>query len=129
MGSYWRLIGHGTGEAQTYEACAGALQTSPYTPDEDALLSGIRVFVAPEAATSLVENFQVRLTCTTFKPNTIHVAGCGNGLATVPAIPSPVMDYSCSQPVKAGVPITIETRHAVATAVTANIMVMGYFVS
>jgi len=129
MGAYWRLIGHGTGESQTWEACAGALQTSPYTPDEDATLTGIRVFVAPEAATSLVENYQVRMTCTTFKPNTLHVAGCGNGLATAPAVPAPVFDYQVAQPVKAGVPITIETRHAVATAVTANIMIMGMFQS
>lgn len=129
MGKYWRLIGHYTGEAQTYEALAGTFQASPYTPDEDANLIGLRAFCAPEAATSLVENFQLRLTCTTFKPNTIHVAGCGNGLATVPAIPSPVFDYDVNQPVKAGVPITIEGRHAVATAVTANIILMGLFQS
>lgn len=129
MGKYWRMIGHYTGEAQTYEALAGTFQASPYTPDEDAKLIGIRLITAPEAATSLVENFQIRLTCTTFKPNTLHVAGCGNGLATVPAIPAPVVDYEVEQPVKAGVPITVEGRHAVATAVTANIMVMGLFSS
>lgn len=129
MGKYWRLVAHITGEATTYEAAAGTLQTSPYTPDESGTLLGLRCFVAPEAATSLVENYQIRLTCTTFKPNTIHIAGCGNGLATVPAIPSPVFDYEVNQPVAAGVPITIESRHAVATAVTANIMVMGLFQS
>lgn len=129
MGKYWRLIGHYTGEAQTYEALAGAFQASPYTPDEDAQLIGARLICAPEAATSLVENYQIRMTCTTFKPNTIHLAGCGNGLATAPAIPAPVVDYELNQPVKSGVPITIEGRHAVATAVTANIMVMGLFQS
>lgn len=129
MGQYWRLVAHVTEEAQTWSAAGGTFQTSPYTPDEDATLIGLRVITAPEAATSLVENFQIRLSCTTFKPNTIHVAGCGNGLATVPAIPAPVIDYSCSQPVKAGVPITVESRHAVATAVTANIMIMGLFAS
>lgn len=123
----WRLIGHYTGEAQTYEAFAGAFQTSPYTPDFDGRLVGLRLITAPEAATSLVENFQIRLTSTTFNPNTIHIAGCGNGLATVPAIPAPVIDYEVDQPVKSGVPITLEGRHAVATAVTANIMVMGCF--
>lgn len=129
MGKYWRLIGHYNGEAQTYEAFAGTFQTSPYTPDEDARLVGLRVMQAPEAATSLVEGFQIRLTCTTFKPNTIHVCGIGNGLATAPAIPAPVIDYQIDQPVKSGVPISIEGRHAVATAVTANILLMGMFES
>lgn len=129
MGQYWRVIGHYNGEAQTFEALAGTFQASPYTPDEDGQLLGIRLITAPEAATSLVENFMIRLTCTTFKPNTLHVAGCGNGLATVPAIPAPSFDYAVNQPVKAGVPITLEGRHAVATAVTANILVMGLFAS
>lgn len=123
----WRVIGHYTGEAQTYEALAGGFQASPYTPDFDGRLVGIRLICAPEAATSLVENYQIRLTCTTFNPNTIHVAGCGNGLATAPAIPAPVIDYEVDQPVKSGVPITLEGRHAVATAVTANILVLGAF--
>lgn len=129
MGKYWRLIGHYNGEATTYEALAGGFQTSPYTPDEDARLIGLRVMQAPEAATSLVEGYQIRLTCTTFKPNTLHVCGIGNGLATVPTSAAPVIDYQVDQPVKSGVPITIEGRHAVATAVTANIMVMGMFES
>lgn len=129
MGKYWRVIGHYNGEATTYEALAGTFQTSPYTPDEDAKLRGIRVMQAPEAATSLVEGFQIRLSCTTFKPNTMHVCGIGNGLATVPSFPAPVVDYEVDQPVKSGVPITIEGRHAVATAVTANILVMGLFES
>lgn len=129
MGRYWKLLGQYSGEATTYEALAGAFQTSPYMPDEDARLRGIRLMCAPEAATSLVEGFQLRLTSTTFKPNTIHVCGIGNGLATVPSIPAPVIDYDVDQPVRSGVGITIEGRHAVATAVTANILVMGLFES
>jgi len=129
MGQYWRVIGHYNGEAQTFEALAGTFQTSPYSHDENATLVGVRVMVAPEAATSLVEGFQIRLSCAAWKPNVMHVAGIGNGLATAPAVPAPVIDYPCNQPVQAGVPITIEGRHAVATAVTANIIIMGQFVS
>ena len=129
MSKYWRVVGHYNGEATTFEALAGTFQASPYTPDEDAHLVGIRLLTAPEAATSLVEGFQIRMTCTTFKPNTMHFAGIGCGLATVPAVPAPIVDYQIDQPVKAGVPITIEGRHAVATAVTANIIVMGLFQS
>lgn len=130
MGKYWRLIGHYNGESQTYEALAGTFQTSPYTPDEDARLRGIRVLVGGEAATSLVEGMQVRLTCTTFKPNTIHVTAMGNGLRTAPATPQGVpVDYEVDQPVKSGVPITLEARHNVATAVTAQAFIMGLFES
>jgi len=129
VGRYWRLMGHYNGEATTYEALAGTFQTSPYTPDEDATLIALRLIQSPEAATSLVQNYQLRLTCTTFKPNTLHLAGNGAGLATVPQPHIAPIDYEVNQPVKSGVPITIEGRHAVATAVTANIMLMGLFSS
>lgn len=124
---FWRCIGHYNGEAQTYEDIAGTFQASPYTPDISGRLVGIRLICAPEAATSLVENYLIRLTCTTFKPNEIQVGGCGNGLATVPSIPAPVFDYEIDQEVHAGVPIYIQGRHAVATAVTANVLIMGLF--
>lgn len=128
MSKYWRLIGHYNGESQTYEALAGAFQTSPYTPDADGKLLGVRVMIGGEAATSLVEGVQFRLTSTTFTPNTIHVAGMGNGLRTAPAMYEgyPV-DFEVDQPVKAGVPITVEARHNVATAVTAQAFLLGLF--
>lgn len=131
MGKYWRLIGHYNGESQTYEALAGAFQTSPYTPDEDARLRGLRVLIGGEAATSLVEGVQFRLTCTTFKPNTIHVAAMGNGLRTVPTSgqQGKPVDYEIDQPVRSGVPVTIEARHNVATAVTAQAFLLGLFES
>lgn len=129
MGKYWRILGHYNGEAQTYEALAGTFQTSPYTPDEDARLVGLRVIVGGEAATSLVEQLQLRLTCTTFKPNTIHVGASGSGLRTAPAVQPQPVDFEVDQPVKSGVPITIEGRHAVATAVTNNTVLYGLFVS
>lgn len=131
MPRYWRLIGHYNGESQTYEALAGTFQTSPYTPDADGRLKGLRLMIGGEAATSLVEGIQMRLTCTTFTPNTLHVAGMGNGLRTVPTSGqqgSPV-DYEVDQPVKSGVPITIEGRHNVATAVTCQAFLMGLFES
>lgn len=129
MGKYWRLIGHYNGEAQTYEALAGGFQASPYVPDEKSRLKGIRVIPSGEAATSLTEGVQFRLSCTAWKPNVLHVVGIGNGLRTAPATPQRVIDYEVDQPCEPGVPITIEGRHNVATAVTANILVMGLFES
>lgn len=125
---FWRLIGHYNGESQNFEALAGAFQASPYQPDIDGRLIGIRVMLGGEAATSLVEGVQFRLTATTFVPNTIHVGAMGNGLRTVPATPqgTPV-DFEVNQPVKSSVPITIEGRHNVATATTAQAFVWGLF--
>lgn len=129
MGRYWRLMGQYNGEAQTYEALAGAFQASPYVPDEDGRLRGLRLQMGGEAATSLIEGVQIRLTCTTFKPNTIHVTGMAAGLRTALTPPVPAVDFDVDQPVKAGVPITLEGRHNVATAVTAQVFVMGCFES
>lgn len=129
MGKYWRLLAELTGEATTWEAAAGAAQTSPYTPDEDAQLVGIRGIVGRTAATTLTGQVQVRISCTTFKPNTLHVALAGGGLQTAPAVPAPVYDYEVNQPVKAGVPITVESRCLVANDVTNDIMIMGLFQS
>lgn len=130
MSKFWRLIGHYNGESQTYEALAGAFQASPYTPDVDGRLRGIRLMVGGEAATSLVEGVQVRITSTTFTPtNTIHVGAMGNGLRTVPTsgIQGSPIDFEVDQPVKSGVPITLEARHNVATAVTCQVFVFGLF--
>lgn len=126
---YWRVIGHYNGEATTYEALAGTFQTSPYNHDENAKLKAIRVVANGEAATSLMEGIQFRLSCTAWKPNVMHVVGSGNGLCTVPKIPPPVLDYEVDEPVQVGVPITIEARHAVATAVTCNVLLLGLFES
>lgn len=124
---FWRLLGHYDAETQAYSACAGALQTSPYTPDIDAHLIGIRCIPVGEAATSLIRGVQVRLTSTTFTPNTIHAFAAGNGLQTVPQTPEVVTDFECDQPVKAGVPITVEGRNDVATAVTVSVYILGLF--
>ena len=129
MSQYWRVIGHYNGEAQTFEALAGTFQTSPYTPDEECTLKGIRVVTGGEAATSLTELFQIRLSCTAWKPNVIHVCGQGNGLRTAPAASQATLDFAMNQPCKPGVPITIEGRHAVATAVTHNSLILGLFES
>lgn len=124
---FWRLMGEMVETATTYGAVAGAAAPSPYVPDVDATLVGIRVLSARQTASSLTNAFQVRITCTTFNPNTIHVAGVGTGLQTAPAnIPNQI-DYDVMQPVKAGVPITIEGRNTYANAVTPDNLILGLF--
>lgn len=127
MSKAWRLMGHYNAETQAYSACAGALAASPFTPDFSGRLIGVRTQVSAEAATSLVEHVQIRLTCNKFNPNSIEVYAQGNGLQTVPAYTQNSHDFNVDQPVQAGVPITIEGRNDVATAVTNSTFIWGLF--
>ena len=129
MSRYWRLIGDYNGEATTFEALAGGFQTSPYTPDENCRLKGIRVIPSAEAATSLIEGVQIRLTCSAWKPNEMHIVVAGNGIMTALTPRGNPLDYQCDQPCPVGVQIKLEGRHAVATAVTNRVFVMGLFES
>lgn len=130
MGEYWRLIGEYTDETKTFSALTGGAVTSPYTPDEDARLVGLRVVINRSAATSIINAVQFRLSCTTFKPNAIEVGGMGGGLQTAPAMQAETLDWSIMQPVKAGVPITIEARNITAdTPITVSVLLWAKFVS
>jgi hypothetical protein len=124
---FWRLIGEMVETATTYGPVAGPGAPSPYVPDVDAQLIGIRVIPGRQAATSLTNGFQIRLTCTTFSPNTLHVCACGSGLQTAPAQEPIGSDYDVNQIVKAGVPITIEGRNMYANGVTPDNLIMGLF--
>lgn len=124
---YWRLIGHYDAETAAYTACVGAFQTSPYVPDKSGRLKGLRIIIGRTAATTLTDEVQFRLTCTTFNPNTLHAMGVGTGIQTAPAGAPPVIDYECDQRVEAGVPITIEARCGNASAVTNAVYLMGLF--
>lgn len=130
MGKYWRLLGQYDAETTTYSALAAAGMTSPYTPDEDAKLIGLRAVANRSAATSLINHVQFRLTCTTFKPNAIECGVQGGGLQTAPALQPEAVDWSVDQPVKSGVPVTIEGRNVTAdTPVTVSVMLYGCFQS
>lgn len=124
---YWRTIGHYNAETQAYSACAGTFQTSPYTPDVDGRLVGVRILEGQEAATSLLCDVQIRISCALWRPNTMDFVINGHGLKTVPVAEQAVVDYAVDQPVKAGVPITVEGRNATATAVTASVLIVGCF--
>lgn len=130
MGQYWKLLAEYDAETTTYSACAGAFGTSPYTPTEDATLIGLRTTLSAEAATSLTENVQFKLTCSTFKPNSIECGGIGGGVHTALQPVPPPVDWPVNQPVSAGVPIIIEGRNITAdTPVTVEMYLWGCFES
>jgi hypothetical protein len=124
---FWRLMGEMVETATTYGPVAGSAQTSPYTPDVDAELIGLRTITSRQTASSLTNAYQIRITSTTFKPNTIHLVGTGGGLQTAPVASLGTIDYEVKQSVKAGVPITVEGRNTYANAVTPDNLIMGLF--
>jgi len=130
MGKYWKLIAFYDAETKTYSEAAGTYAASPFTPDTDGTLVGIRVINGAAAATTLTELQQFKLTCTEWTPNAIEVGGLGSGLHTAPAFPAPVIDYPVNQPVKTTKKITIEGRNTTAeTPITVETQIWGCFES
>lgn len=123
----WRLLAEYDAETQTYSACAGPTKASPYTPDFDARLLGVRPVVTRTAATTLTGHVQFKMTCTTFNPNSVEFGAQGSGLQTAPAEQPPVLEWPMEQNVKSGVPITIEGRCIGAADVTNSILIYGLF--
>lgn len=133
MGKYWKLLGQYDAETTTYSEFAVSGMASPYTPIEKATLVGLRAVVNRSAASSLINHVQFKLTSATFKPNSIECGVQGSGLQTAPALQSgdtAKIDWEVSQPVDAGVPITLEGRNVTAdTPVTVSVVLYGCFQS
>lgn len=130
MAKYWKLLGEYDAESDTYTEFAGGAGTSPYTPKADGKLVGLRAIANRDAATSLVDHVQMKLTCDTFVPNSIECACQGSGLQTAPALQEMGMDWAVDQVVKAGVPIVLEGRNVGAdTQVTVSALLYGLFES
>lgn len=107
----WRMIGRYDAETTTYSECAGTGGTSPYTPDFNGRITGLRGICGGGAATTLINMVQFKLTCAIWKPNVMEAAVLGGGLETVPTIKPAPIDFPVDQPIQAGVPITVEGRN------------------
>jgi len=124
----WRLLGGFDAETKTYSAFAIAGLASPYNPDFNGTLVGLRAIGSHAAVTTLQEHVQIRLTSVAFTPNTIEVGCQGNGLATAPAFPAPIIEWPVSQPVKSSVAIHLEGRNLTAdTPVGVEVYLYGLF--
>lgn len=125
MAKSYQYLANYDAETTAWSAAAGPGGTSPYSPPVDGRMTGIRLIFGRTAATTLMNQINIRLTCALWSPNQIVVGGCGTGLATVPAFQPPVYDFDIDQPIKAGVPVTVEGINILANAVTADIHVFG----
>ncbi len=105
-----------------------AMTGSPYAPLENGRLIGVRLVMAGDAVTSLIENVSVKLSCTSFKGVDLWVSGAGANIRTAPAFPIPVAIQACDLEVKTGVNIKVEVvSRTGATPVTPQYQVIGIF--
>lgn len=124
----WRLLGEYDSTTDTYTALAGGGGSSPYTPDFNGRLIGLRTVSNRDAATTLQDHVNFKLTCTKFLPNVIECGNQGSGLQTAPALQPAPEDWVVDQNVQAGIPITIEGRNIGAdTQVTPSVLIYGLF--
>ena len=124
MGKLWwdqMAIYNGTGT--TYEALTG----SKYTPVVDGRLRGVKLVQAGDAATTLAELADIKLSDPKWGRDFVCSQGAG-GLRTAPAFPVPDSMYECDLPVLSSQGITIEGRWNV-TPTTPHLVVMGLFES
>lgn len=119
------IIGHLDAEGITYAAVVGTEAPSPWTPTKSGRIKELQVLICAEAATSLTNGVVFRLTCTTFNPNTIKVAGEGGGLRTAPFTANRPVIYKCDQQVTAGVPVIVEARNVAGSPVTVNALLLA----
>lgn len=128
MGRWWELLAEYDSETTAYTEAAG-VAVSPFSPKTNAQLIALRVEIGRDAATSLINSIQFRLTSATFNPlNAIEAGGVGSGLSTAPAFQPNPTDWPVDQPVQAGVPIKIEGRNTTAdTPVTVSAFLWGLF--
>jgi hypothetical protein len=130
MLKFWRLMGEYDAETATWSALAGGGGSSPYTPDFNGKLVALRVVVSREAATSLTNHVEFRLTSAQWSPSTIECGGEGTGLQTAPAFFGGFQDWVVDAAIKAGIPITIEGRCPGAeTSVTNEVYLYGLFLA
>jgi|ERR1039457_392166 hypothetical protein len=127
MAKFWKLLAECQSTSTSYVAAAGTNAPSPYNPQITSKLIGIRAIAGRTAATTLMDQAQIKLTCSSFNLQSIEVIAIGSGLQTVPMAQPTFMDFDCDQPVSAGVGITIEQRMLLANAVTPEILIMGLF--
>jgi hypothetical protein len=127
MALHWEAVAQYDAESVTYTTCAG-VPASPFKPQRDGKLIGLRVIQNRSAATSLINHVQFRLNSRSFETPFIECGGQGSGLQTAPAIQPAPIDWQVSQSVKVGVDINIEGRNVTAdTPVSVSTMLYGLF--
>lgn len=125
---FWQLMANYNAESTTYSESAGT-PASPYSPPVNGRLRGVRLIANRATAASLINGVQIKLTCISFKPNSIEVGIVGSGLQTAPIGTVEHLDWDVDQPVQTDNKITVEGRNIseTDTPVTVSILIFGLF--
>lgn len=125
---YWRQFFNTAGESTTLAALnSGTTATAgAYRVPISGTLRKIVIFIGSEAATSLVEDVRVELTCTKWTPNTQEFVANGSGLRTATTPQHFPFEFAMNQPVDLSVDINGNYIHDSGSPVTSRIRVMGY---
>ena len=117
-----------TGVGTASFVAADGTPGSPYTPLVDGRLLQVKLGVAGDAVTSLIENVTVKLECAGLWAVPLYVSTEGANIRTAPAFPIPKGIQNCDLPVSSSKKITVEVMHVTgATPVTPRIQVIGVF--
>lgn len=126
MGKFWAEMNKTTGVATSYTLMAD--RNGTYTPPVDGRLKKLRLVVAGDAVTSLIEAVACKVTCPTFGGVECEIATPGGQIRTAPAVPIPVAEVDCDLKVKSANVISCYYKHITgATPVTPRITLYGQF--
>ena len=130
MAYYWRQMFNTAGESTTLAALnqGTSAATNPFPPPVNGRLLKVVVLIGYEAATSLVEDVRIELTCTLWTPNRLEFFGAGAGLHTAPGGVAPMLAvHDVDQPVRTDTTIDGNYIHDSGVPVTSRIRVFGMF--
>lgn len=102
MARYVELIGRTVGviiDAETAMA--------DWTPSVSGRIMKIKVLPGGIAATTLIENGHIKLSCKSFGGVDMIAPFDGGGLMTAPRVPKPTQDTNCDLAIVAGVPVHV----------------------
>jgi len=127
MIKYVDTMGEYDAESTAWSDLAGGGGSSPYWPKLEGRLKGLRTIVGRDAATTLTNHGEIKLSCALWSVDTIVIFN-GSGLQTAPALQPAGIDHVVDLPVKPGVPITLQGRDLTAdTPVTNSVVLQGFF--
>ena len=127
MGLYWRQLFNTAGESTTLAAMnAGTTATTgPFRPPISGRLLKLVLMVGSEAATSLVEDVRIEITCTLWTPNMLAIGGNGSGLRTATTPQHLPFEFDVDQPVAKDTDIDANYIHDSGVPVTSRLRVFG----
>lgn len=125
---YWRQFFNSPSESTSLTGMqAGTTATvGAYRVPTSGTLKKLVIFIGSEAATSLVEDVRVEVTCTLWTPNMMEFAANGSGLRTATTPQHFPFEYQINQPVNNSVDINANIIHDSGVPVTSRVRIMGY---